>query len=141
MKPSALQGGEFTDARGKLIYFNDFDMKDVKRFYVIEQPDTSIVRAWQGHRFEQKWFYIIQGSFKVVLVQPDDWENPSDELAAEEFDLKSVDPQVLHIPGNYANGFKALQTNSKIIVFSSCTVEESSNDSFRFEKNKWYDWK
>ena len=116
-------------------------MKDVIRFYVIEHADTLIVRAWQGHRVEQKWFYVIQGSFKVILIQPDNWENPSNELDSEEFNLTATDPRVLYVPGNYINGFKALQANSKIIVFSSFTVEESSNDSFRFEMNKWYDWK
>lgn len=135
-----IQGGEFTDARGRLIYFNDFDMKEVKRFYVIEHPDTSVVRAWQGHQFEQKWFYVVLGSFKVVLVKPDDWKLPSDDLRTEEFDLLSVNPQVLHIPGNYVNGFRALEANSKLIVFSSFTVEESSKDNYRFDKNKWYDW-
>ena len=38
-------------------------------------------------------------------------------------------------------GFKALEANSKMMVFSSFTVEESSNDNYRFDKDKWYDWK
>jgi dTDP-4-dehydrorhamnose 3,5-epimerase len=141
MKPDVIQGGEFEDARGRLIYFNDFHMKEVRRFYVIEHPDTSIVRAWQGHKVEQKWFYVIQGRFKIVLVEPDEWEDPSDNLTAQQFTLSSNDPKVLHVPGNFANGFKALEANSKIMVFSSLTVEESSNDNYRFDKNKWHDWK
>jgi dTDP-4-dehydrorhamnose 3,5-epimerase len=48
--PEIIDGLEYEDARGRLIYFNDFDMKAVRRFYVIEHPDTSIVRAWQGHK-------------------------------------------------------------------------------------------
>jgi len=140
MKPDVIQGGEFADNRGKLIYFNEFDMKEVKRFYIIEHPDTSIVRAWQGHKMEQKWFYVIQGSFKIILVQPDDWKSPSDHLTHKEFTLKSGNPKVLHVPGNFANGVKALEMNSKVMVFSSFTVEESSNDNYRFDKNKWYNW-
>lgn len=136
-----IQGGEFLDSRGKLLYFNDFDMKDVKRFYIIEHPDTSVVRAWQGHKVEQKWFYVLSGSLRIILVQLDNWKNPSDDLAPQEFTLTSKDPQILHAPGGFANGFKALESNSKIMIFSSFTVEESANDNYRFNKNKWYDWK
>lgn len=136
-----IQGGKYEDARGKLIFFNDFDMKDVRRFYVIEHPDTSIVRAWQGHKKEQKWFYVIKGSFKVVLVRPDNWENPSVELKPAEFILEAQANEVLYIPGNFANGIKALESESRIIVFSSFTVDESSKDNYRFEQNMWYNWK
>lgn len=139
-KPNIIQGGQFEDERGKLIFFNDFDMKEVKRFYIIEHPDSSIVRAWQGHKREQKWFYVISGSFKVLLVQPDDWERPSGDLPIEEHELKASGPQVLHIPGGYANGFKALQPGSKMMVFSSFTVNESSGDNYRFKKERWYNW-
>jgi dTDP-4-dehydrorhamnose 3,5-epimerase len=138
--PEIIDGLEYEDARGRLIYFNDFDMKAVKRFYMIEHPDTSIVRAWQGHKIEQKWFYVIQGNFKIVLVQLDNWEDPSDNLTPYEFNLGSNDRKILHVPGKFANGFKALEANSKMMVFSSFTVEESSNDNYRFDKDKWYNW-
>ena len=53
-KLQIIKGGEFQDERGKLIYFNDFDLTIVKRFYIIEHPDTEIVRAWQGHKKRRK---------------------------------------------------------------------------------------
>ena len=137
-KPTVIHGGEHEDARGKLIFFNDFDMKTVKRFYVIEHPDTEIVRAWQGHKIEQKWFYVISGSFKIVIAQPDNWMDPSDGLQAQEFVLQSESNEILHVPGGFANGFKALNPQSKMMVFSDSTVEESSHDNFRFDTNKWY---
>jgi len=136
-----IEGGKHEDARGKLIFFNDFDMSRVRRFYMIEHPDTEIVRAWQGHQKEEKWFYVVDGSFKIVLVRPDNWENPSLELKTEPFVLESAEPKILHVPGGYANGFKALKQKSRIIVFSSFTVEESSKDNFRFHKEQWYNWK
>ena len=138
--PCIIQGRTHEDERGKLIFFNDFDMLPVKRFYVIEHPNTEIVRAWQGHKKEQKWFYVIAGGFKVVLVQPDDWKNPSLELEAEEYVLKAEDNRVLYIPGGRANGFKALSPGSKMMVFSSFTVEESSGDNYRYDKTLWYNW-
>src|SRR6185312_517614 len=136
-----IEGGKFEDGRGMLIYFNEFDMKDVRRFYVISHPDTSIVRAWQGHKKEQKWFYVLKGSFKVVLVKPDNLENPSADLNPDEFILKAEANRVLYIPCNYANGLKALEPESRIMVFSSFTVDESSKDNYRFRQDMWYDWK
>lgn len=137
---SMINGGRHEDARGKIIFFNDFDMSKVKRFYMIEHPGTEVVRAWQGHQKEEKWFYVVDGIFKMVLVQPDNWRNPSAELQTEEFVMESTQQQILHVPGGYANGFKALQPKSKIMVFSSFTVEESGKDNFRYDKNLWYDW-
>ena len=136
-----IKGGEHEDARGNLIFFNDFDMKAVKRFYIIAHPDTKAVRAWQGHKREQKWFYVIAGSFKVVIVQPDNWLQPSSDLETHEFVLKQERNEILYVPGGFANGFKALEDHSKMIVFSDFTVVESSHDNFRFDNNKWYDWK
>jgi dTDP-4-dehydrorhamnose 3,5-epimerase len=138
---TTIQGGQHEDARGKLIFFNNFDMSGVRRFYMIEHPDTEMIRAWQGHQKEEKWFYVVDGSFKIVLVQPDNWENPSVDLRTEEFVLQSGEPQILYVPGGYANGFKALKQKSRIIVFSSFTVEESAKDNFRYDKEQWYTWK
>ena len=135
-----IQGGTHQDERGRLIFFNEFDMSTVKRFYVIEHTAIETVRAWQGHKKEEKWFYVISGGFKVVLVQPDDWENPSQDLKPEEYVLKAEDNRVLYIPGGRANGFKALSPGSKMIVFSSFTVAESANDNYRFDKKMWCAW-
>lgn len=140
-KATIIKGGDYEDERGKMIFCNEFDLSEVRRFYQIEHPNIDVIRAWQGHQKEQKWFFVTEGSFKIVLVQPDNWANPSKSLIAEEFILKSSEPKVLHVPGNYANGFKALEPNSKVMVFSSFTIEESANDNFRFDKDLWYDWK
>jgi dTDP-4-dehydrorhamnose 3,5-epimerase-like enzyme len=139
-KSNIIQGGQFEDERGKLIFFNDFDMKPVKRFYIIEHLDTSVVRAWQGHQKEQKWFYVTKGCFRIILLQPDNWENPSEKLPFQEVVLKASAPEVLAVPAGFVNGFKALESESGIMVFSSFTVEESACDNFRFDKDKWYNW-
>jgi hypothetical protein len=62
MNGNLIRGDVHQDQRGVLRFFNDFDMSLVKRFYISENADSSIVRAWQGHQKEQKWFY-----YKVVL--------------------------------------------------------------------------
>jgi dTDP-4-dehydrorhamnose 3,5-epimerase-like enzyme len=138
--PKIISSGQQVDERGKLIFFNELNLQEVKRLYIIEHPDLDKVRAWQAHKKEQKWFFVIEGCFKVVIVQPDDWDEPSENLPIQEFKLEAKSNQVLYIPGNYANGFKALIPGSKMIVFSDFTVEESSNDNFRFAKTLWYKW-
>ena len=80
MKPELIKGGEFIDHRGKISYFNNFDLTPIKRMYNLVHPDISVVRAWQGHEKEQKWFYIAKGSFEIVLIEPDNWESPSEGL-------------------------------------------------------------
>lgn len=140
IRSKIITGGTHTDDRGTLSFFNNFDMKRVRRFYQIEHPDSTIIRAWQAHQIEQKWFYVIQGSFKVVLVKPDNWTNPSADLPHEDFILKSGENHVLHIPGGYANGFQALEPQSKLIVFSNFSMKEAGTDDFRFDKSLWYNW-
>lgn len=140
--PRLITGGLHTDSRGTISFINDFDLSAVKRMYMIEHSDTSTVRAWQGHKVEQKWFVVTAGSFKVGLIAPDNWNEPSDILPVQEFTLYAGEPSVLHIPGGYLNGFKALEPNSKMTVFSDATVEESKADDYRFDKDKWVigDW-
>ncbi|MDI5887449.1 dTDP-4-dehydrorhamnose 3,5-epimerase family protein [Flavobacterium yafengii] len=139
--PEIILGRSYQDERGKLTFVNDFNLSEIKRYYIIEHTDINIIRAWQGHKMEQKWFQVISGSFLVAVVKPDNWENPSFDIQIERFILKSDNTQVLHIPGGFANGFKALETNSKMIVFSDLTLEEAANDNFRFDSNLWFDWK
>ena len=73
-KAIIIQGGEHEDKRGLIRYCNGFDLSDVRRFYLIEHTSIDTVRAWQGHQREQKWFFVTEGSFKMVLVQPDNWK-------------------------------------------------------------------
>ncbi|NQX55202.1 WxcM-like domain-containing protein [Pedobacter panaciterrae] len=139
-KIELIKGDIYTDQRGSLRFFNNFDLGPIKRFYVSEHPDVNIVKAWQGHKKEQKWFYVIAGSFKVILVQPDDWDNPSEDLEYEEFVLDVNKNEVLSVPGGHASGFKALLPNSKLMVFSDFSLDDSLNDDFRYGKDLWYKW-
>jgi dTDP-4-dehydrorhamnose 3,5-epimerase-like enzyme len=136
--PHFINGNVFTDERGTLSSVNGFDLQKVRRLYLIE-PLTNVVRAWQGHKVEQKWLYVVAGSFKFVIIEPDNWETPVTAVSSFEYTLTAL-TGVLHIPGGYANGFKALAPNSKVIVFSDCSVEASAKDDYRFDKQLWFDW-
>lgn len=135
-----IDGGNFEDERGKLTFINAFDMAPIRRCYIIWHENTAVIRAWQGHRQEQKWFHVLEGAFEVVLVQPDNWEAPRQDLPVQVFHLSAAQTQVLHVPGGFATGFKAELPGSRMIVYSDASLEESKVDDFRFDAGLWYHW-
>ena len=140
MQPEIIKGGKFSDARGTLQFVNDFEFEGVKRFYQVIHPDTSIVRAWQGHKVEHKWFFVGKGSFVIAWVKIDNWDNPSASLTAQRTILSASEPTILSLPKGYANGIKAIEPGSILSIFSNLTVDESSKDRWSFAPTLWFDW-
>lgn len=138
--PKIIIGNSFNDDRGRISFVNDFTFEDVKRFYLIKHPSIHIIRAWQGHKKEKKYFYVVKGSFLVCLIKIDDWKKPSTKLDVEQFHLDSEKSQILVAPPGYANGFKAMKKDSELLVFSSNLIENAKSDEYRFDKNLWFDW-
>ncbi len=138
--PTIIKGGIFTDERGSMRFVNAFTFPDVKRFYSIKHPDTSVVRAWQGHQFEKKYFYPITGSFIIAWVKIDDFKNPSENLIPEYHLLSANNSELLSVPKGYANGLKALEPNSELMIFSDLDVENSVREKIRFPADWWFDW-
>lgn len=140
-KPTIIQGDTYTDKRGVLHFVNDFMMHDVVRFYTIRHYNTEFVRAWQAHKKEKKYFYVLRGRFVVAYLKLVDFEQPVRHSKAEYTVLSGTESKVLSIPEGYANGLKALEPDSEIMVFSNLTVEESKKDDYRFPSEWWFDWK
>jgi len=138
--PIIIEGGIFTDDRGKIEFVNKFDLSVVKRMYFSSNTNTEIIRAWQGHKIESRWFYCVQGIIDIRTVAIDNWDNPSKNLAVEQFILNSNLPQVLFIPNGYANGFREVKPNSKLIIFSNYLLNEITDDQQRFDKSLWTNW-
>lgn len=128
-----INGGVAVDDRGQLSFVNDFDFKDVKRFYMVENHEQGFIRAWHGHEREGKYVYVPSGAILIGAVKLETEE-------VERFVLSSSNPQVLYIPPGYANGFMNLQKNTKVIFFSTSTLEDSMGDDIRFEWDKWNIW-
>jgi dTDP-4-dehydrorhamnose 3,5-epimerase len=115
-------------------------MSPIKRIYYTTHFDTDTVRAWQGHKIESRWLICVKGSFKVKLVEIDDWVNPSDSLKVYEYELSADKQEVLYIPNGFANGFRALEVNAKLMIMSNYGFNEIDNDQIRFDQNKWTKW-
>ena len=115
-QPKLVLGGNYRDNRGQLDFFNEFDMSPIKRVYFTTHFDTGVIRAWQGHTIESRWFSCIKRSFTVKLVEIDDWETPSGELKVYEYELTADKQEILYIPHGFANGFKALEVNARFMI-------------------------
>ena len=131
MKPTLISGNCHQDERGQLFYNNDFDTTCIRRMYVIENQSVDFVRAWQGHKVEQRWFSAIQGCFKIQLIAIDNWEKPTQNLSRLEYILKSATLDVLHIPAGYVSSIQAVEEKSKLVVMSDYHLGEI-NDEFRY---------
>tara|TARA_B100000767_G_scaffold274023_1_gene305831 strand:- start:237 stop:674 length:438 start_codon:yes stop_codon:yes gene_type:complete len=130
----------YTNELGVLNYCNSLVLNKYKRFYFITHPNTNTVRAWQGHPLEGKCFIPIKGRFLLSWVKIDCFKNPSLNLIPETLILDSNKKKLIEIPKGYANGLKALDDNSELLVFSELNLEESIIDNIRFDSKLWLDW-
>lgn len=126
----SIQGGIASDHRGAIRFVNEFDMTQVKRFYIIQNKDTELVRGWRAHRIEQRWFYVLSGSFVLDLVRVDDWENTSPTLPIERRVIKAEDKQVIYVPMGYGTAFQAMEEGSELLVFADYEIEHAPNDNY-----------
>lgn len=139
-KPGIIVGAVHQDERGSLQYVNEELPGNYRRFYVITHPHTQIVRAWQGHKIEEKSFLVLKGTFIIAVVQPQNFENPSASEKPEIFTMKKEDNLFLKVPGGCYTGIKACIPDSELLVLSDSILEHSQKDDFRLSADMWIDW-
>ena len=125
------------DDRGSLSFVNQFDFAQVKRFYQVENLDTQTVRAWHGHVKESKYVYVSAGSIILGYLKLDSFTQPDWHLMPERVVLSAKKPQVVYIPGGYVNGFRALELGTKVIIYSTASLQDSRHDDYRFPYDFW----
>lgn len=138
--PRLIKGDVARDERGAVSFVNKFDFPKIKRFYVVANRRARIIRAWHGHKYEAKYVYVISGKALIGAVRIDNWNYPSRKNKIYKFSLSSKKPSILYIPEGYANGFMSLTNNTKLIFFSTKTLDESKKDDIRFEAKCWNIW-
>lgn len=134
MQPQIIKGNHHKDDRGTLTFNNDFNALGIKRVYTIENESLDFLRAWQGHQIEQRWFSAVAGSFKIKLIEIDDWKNPTKDLPILEFILNSENLDILHVPRGFATSIQSLQDHSKLLLFADYQLGEIQ-DEYRFASN------
>ena len=139
-EPKLIKGGIAVDDRGEVGFVNDFGFEKVKRFYTLSNHSKGFVRAWHGHKKESKYFHVICGAALICAVKVVNWEKPNASSEIKRFILSEKSPAVLYIPAGYANGSMSLTGDTKIIVFSTSSLDESLNDDFRFPARYWDPW-
>jgi len=132
-----IEGSTFSDTRGKIKFFNTFDMAQIVRFYEISPVSTDIIRGWQGHHKEKKWFYCHTGSFVINTVNIMAKDTPMNNRIPQRYVLKENSPVILEVPEGNATAFKSMELGSKLMVFSNFTLEESISDDIRFPLETW----
>ena len=139
-EPILYIGDLAVDDRGEVGFVNDFDFTGVKRFYTVRNHRRGFVRAWHAHQREAKYVTVLEGSALVGAVKIDDWTNPSKNLPVSRYVLSAKKPKVLFIPSGYANGFKSLTEDARLIFFSTSTLKDSVGDDIRFDARYWDIW-
>ena len=142
-KPGLINIDLSIDDRGEISHCNNFDFKknNIKRFYKISNHSKNFIRAWHGHKKENKYIMILKGALKVSIVKVNNWKNPERKRKIINFYLSDKKPQIVFIPGGYVHGTQNLKTKTDFIVFSTSTLQESLKDDYRFHYNYWGEWK
>lgn len=135
-----MEGKISIDDRGEVAFVNEFDMSNVKRFYTVTNHAVRFIRAWHAHKKEAKFVTVVNGAAIVAAVRVDDWDKPSKDLKVYRYVLSAAKPAVLYVPEGYANGFMTLKKNTKLVFFSTATLEESSGDDIRYDAYYWNPW-
>jgi dTDP-4-dehydrorhamnose 3,5-epimerase-like enzyme len=135
--PKLIKGGIHTDCRGQISFVNDMKFDAVSRFYIICNSTENPLRAWQGHKVDNKYFYCIQGVVKVYYVKIDNWELPSKDLKIESILLSAEESNILYIPEGYANAIESLEVGSKLMSFSTLPLDRIAEDDVRFDSDMW----
>lgn len=136
-EPILIEGGCVSDLRGKVSFCNGFDLDGVRRFYIVENSQVGLVRAWHGHKHEAKYVMILEGEAMIAAVKINNFENPSKDAKVHRYLMNAQKPSVLYIPAGYANGFISLTKDAQIIFFSTSTTEDSKNDDYRYDPRYW----
>jgi dTDP-4-dehydrorhamnose 3,5-epimerase len=139
-KPLLIRGNIAVDDRGSLSFVNDFTFRSIQRFYIVSNHRAGLVRAWHAHRREAKYVTVVDGAAIVCAVPIDDWDTPNREAEVDRHVLSDVQPSVLFIPAGYANGFMSLTEHSKLMFFSTASLDESRSDDIRYDARYWNPW-
>ena len=113
------------------MFNNEFDLSQVRRIYFIENKDSTVIRGWQGHKVEQRWFAAAAGEVRIRVVEIDRWEEPSKNCKMQEFLLSSNDLDVLHVPAGCCTFITSETESAKLLVMADYLVGEIK-DEYRF---------
>lgn len=132
-RPRVIEVPLHIDDRGSVYgAFDKMNEVQIKRTYVVENHQSEFVRAWHGHQVADTYIHVISGVAKIAAVN---MLNHNDITVAT---LSAHKPALFYIPGGFYNGAQNLVQGTKLLVYSTLTMEEVKADNFRL---KWDDIK
>lgn len=131
-----IQGSKFIDSRGILFHNNNFDLKSIRRAYLIENFDLKIRRGWKGHLLEKRWFLCIKGTVTIFVAKIDDLNSGSTDIIS--FKLNDSEMNVLFVPEGNATLIKQEIDKSRVMAFSDYLLGESNDENHRWD-NKLFE--
>jgi len=117
----------FEDERGRLVQiFEESDkLPKARRIYVVRNWDKDTVRAFHKNFSETKYFFVLHGAVKFVLV--DDRPGSLTYRQEDKIILTAEKPTVLVVPAEVHNGWKAL-TNDALLLGIADTLMSDHKD-------------
>lgn len=132
-KPIIINGNNFEDARGKIIFNNNFNMSTVKRTYVIENISIDFKRGWKGHKIEKRWFNCSKGKILIKVVNLDFFKDSDNNHKIYDFVLTEKTLDILFVPPYHATMIKQLNKKSRVQVYSDYYLGESNDENIIYE--------
>ncbi len=140
MKPYIKEITPKGDDRGTFVPFLDAtnNLPDqeglaIKRMYYVYNYGKGVVRGFHFHQKEWKYFMIVNGAAKFVLINP---ESPEEIFT---FVSSARKPVLVVVPPGFANGWVSLEDNTVLVCGSTASFDESVADDQRFDPYKWGD--
>jgi len=121
------------DDRGflvQLFHLPDNLFPQIKRIYIVGNFSKGIIRGFHKHEYENKYFVVIQGTARFVLVSTDENNKPKQ---VDTYILSSKNPTILIVPPRVYNGWQSLEENTLLIGISDKILEDSLSDDFRLD--------
>lgn len=137
IKPFVKNNLIFIDDRGVFAPFIQntevSKVQKIKRIYYIYNFQKGTIRGFHFHEKEWKYFTIISGSAKFVVINPNKPKEKYEFVCSDKFST------TVTVPPGYANGWVSLENKTILLAASSSTLEESVKDDKRFDPNLWGD--
>ncbi len=125
--PQFIKGKSFKDNRGQIFFNNDFDLKNVRRFYEIENINSDYVRGWKEHTIESRWFFATKG-INIISVSKFDKNEKLFKDSHTVIELDSNTKNVLYVPKYHATSIKQLTDGAKVMVMLDYLLNETSDE-------------
>jgi dTDP-4-dehydrorhamnose 3,5-epimerase len=93
--------------------------------FFIENLNPDIIRGWQGHLIEKRWFTCVKGKVVICVKEIENFENST----INQYILDENSFETLYIPNGFAFTIQSLIDRTKIMVLSNYYFNET-NDLF-----------